>query len=74
MNPILENLLIMFGLAPLLIGTWWGMVLLVNRSMDFDLQKVYAKIYKDPIAAAILRVGTIGTIAYLVSQSFGRIV
>lgn len=73
-SSVLENLAILFFLAPIMIGTWWGIVRLVNRSMGYNLKKIYDEIYKDPIASAILRVGVMFTIAYMVGQAFNRIV
>ncbi len=73
-TPILDNLLIMFMLLPCLVLTWWGLIRLVNRSMGFDMRKVYERIYSDPMAAAVMRVGLIGSVAYLVGEAFGRII
>jgi hypothetical protein len=73
-TSIFENLAILFFLAPVAILTWWGIVRLVNRSMGYDLKKIYDQIYKDPVASAILRVGVMFTIAYMVGQAFNRIV
>ena len=67
-----ENLIILFALLPCIIGTWWGLVLLVNWSMGFKLKEVYAKIYSDPRAAAIMRVGVMAIVAMLVIAAFGR--
>jgi len=69
-----ENLVILFLLAPIMVAAWWAVVRLVNKSMDYDLKEIYDKIYSDPVASAILRVGVMFTIAYLVGIAFSRIV
>ncbi len=74
MSPIFENLTVLFLLVPVMVGAWWFLIRLVNRSMGFDLKVVYEKIYANPIASAILRVGIIYSIASLVSAAFGRYV
>ena len=74
MNSMQENLLILFLLLPCMLSTWWGFVYLVNHAMGFKLKEVYETIYSDPLAAAVLRVGVMGTIAYLVNGAFGRLV
>jgi len=57
-----------------MVGTWWFLIRLVNHSMGFNMKVVYDKIYSDPIAAAILRVGLFIALAHLVSEAFGRYV
>jgi len=42
--------------------------------MGFSLKDIYEKIYSDPIASAILRVGTMLVIAIIVIAAYGRIV
>jgi len=71
---ILENLLILFVLLPCMLLTWWFMVTYVNKRMGFSLKDIYEKIYSDPIASAILRVGTMLVIAIIVIAAYGRIV
>ena len=72
MSVIENNLIILFALAACTFAVWWGAVILLNKLMGFSIRKIYALIYTDPIAAAILRVGIMATIAYLVSYAFGR--
>jgi hypothetical protein len=67
-----ENLLILLGLAPIMVAAWWGLIRLINWSVGFDTRKVYEKIYSDPVAAAIMRVGIIATVAWLVIAAFQR--
>jgi len=71
-STITTNLFILFLLAPCMVACWWGVVRLVNKSMGFCLKEVYHEIYQNPIAAAILRVGIMFTIAYLVNGAFSR--
>jgi hypothetical protein len=73
-SRIAENLLILFGLVPFMLFTWWGFVRLINKSTGFKLREIYERIYSDPLAAAILRVGVMACAAYLVGQAYGRIV
>lgn len=71
---MLENLSVLFLLAGCMLGTWWGLIRLVNKSLGYDLRTIYDKIYEDPLAASILRVGVMYTVAYLVSSAFSRFV
>lgn len=73
-SSVWENLIILFLLAPVMVAAWWTVVRLVNKSMGYDLKAIYDKIYSDPVASAILRVGVMFTIAYLVGTAFNRIV
>jgi hypothetical protein len=74
MNAIQENLFILMVLAGCMISSWWGLVILINKAMGFNLRVVYETIYSNPIAAAILRVGIMYVIAELVVAAFGRYV
>jgi predicted transporter len=67
-----ENLIVLLGLAPLMVAAWWGLVRLVNKSMGFKAREVYAKIYSDPLAAAVMRVGILYVVAWIVIAAFQR--
>jgi hypothetical protein len=57
-----------------MIGSWWVLVSLLNRLLGFKLKDIYELIYSQPLAASILRVGTMYVIAELVIAAFGRYV
>ena len=73
-RPVFEGLLLTFLLVPFTLGTWWVFVRLINRSMGFDLREIYRAVYKDPLAAAILRIGIMACAAYLVGVAYSRII
>ena len=59
-SSITQNLMIMFGLAPVMVISYWLLVRLVNWSEKTDIRKVREKILEDPLATAIYRVGVPG--------------
>ena len=67
-----ENLIVLLGLAPLMVAAWWALVRLVNKSMGFRPKEVYQKIYSDPLAGAIMRLGVLGILAWIVISAFQR--
>lgn len=69
-----ENAVILFLLLPFVFGNYWGFLWLKNKIMGFNITDVYAIIYKDPLAAAILRVGTQWSVVALIWIVYGRIV
>ena len=73
-SSITQNLMIMFGLAPVMVISYWLLVRLVNWSEKTDIRKVREKILEDPLATAIYRVGVLYVIANLVIAAYGRIV
>lgn len=73
-SSIEQNLLIMFGLAPVMVISYWLLVRLVNWSERLDIKKVREKILEDPLATAVYRVGVLYVISSLVIAAYGRIV
>jgi len=58
----------------MMLSSWWFFIWLKNRIMGFDIKEVYALIYTNPIAAAILRVGIMACTAWLIGIAYGRVV
>ena len=73
-SRILENLLILFFLLPCMLGTFWGFVLLINKSTGVSLKNVLETIYANPIAAVIYRGALLFSLAQLVIAAYNRIV
>jgi predicted membrane protein len=73
-ESIQTNLLIMFGLAPVMVVSYWLLVRLVNWSEGINIKKIREKILEDSLATAVYRVGVLYVISSLVIAAYGRIV
>jgi predicted membrane protein len=73
-ESIQTNLMIMFGLAPVMVVSYWLLVRLVNWSEGINIKKIREKILEDSLATAVYRVGVLYVISSLVIAAYGRIV
>lgn len=67
-----ENLLVLLILVPLVVGTWWWTVRLINKVQNIDLKAVYSIIYSNAYTAVAARLGTMWIVYKLVELAYGR--
>ena len=67
-----ENFIVLLVLVPLIVGTWWGTIRLINKVQGVDLGKAYATIYSNAYTAVVARLGTMWIVYKLVELAYGR--
>ena len=64
--------MILLILVPLVVGTWWWTVRLINKVQAIDLKAVYKLIYSNAYTAVAARLGTMWIVYKLVELAYGR--
>ena len=67
-----ESLVVLLVLVPLVVGTWWGVLRLINKAQGVDLKKAYETIYSNAYTAVAARLGTMYIVYKLVELAYGR--